>query len=49
MLVNLEVHVMGSLTVDEAEVLIDRIKERLVKEVETIQHVQIELETPDKL
>ena len=49
MLVNLEVHVRGSLTVDEAEVLIDRIKERLVKEVETIQHVQIELETPDKL
>lgn len=47
-LVNLEVRVKGSLTVGEAEVLIDRIKERLIRDVETIQHVQVELETPDK-
>lgn len=47
-LANLEVHVKGTLTVDEAEVLIDRIKNRLIKDVEIIQHVQVELETPDK-
>lgn len=46
LLVNMEVHMQDRLTTDELEKLIDKIKNRLLKEVPSIQHIQVELETP---
>lgn len=46
LLVNLEVHLEDNLTTDEIEKLIDKIKERIQKEIPYIQHIQVELETP---
>lgn len=47
LLVNMEVHMKDRLTTDELEKLIDKIKSRVRKKVPSIQHVQVELETPD--
>lgn len=47
LLVNLEVHMKDKLTTDELEILTDKIKSRVKKEVPTIGHIQVELESPD--
>ena len=47
LLVNLEVHMKDRLTTDELEILTDKIKSRVRKEVPTIGHIQVELESPD--
>jgi cation diffusion facilitator family transporter len=47
LLVNMEVHMQDRLTTDELEVLIDKIKKRVLTKVPTIQHIQVELETPE--
>lgn len=46
LLVNLEVHVQDKLTTDEIEKLIDKMKDRVQMEVPTVNHIQVELETP---
>lgn len=46
LLVNMEVHMKDKLTTDELENLIDKIKERVRLKVPSIQHIQVELETP---
>lgn len=46
LLVNLEVNLKDALTTDQIEVLIDKIKAKIQKEVPTASHIQIELETP---
>jgi cation diffusion facilitator family transporter len=48
LLVNMEVHMQDMLTTDELEKLIDEIKAHVRREVPSIQHVQVELETPEK-
>ena len=48
LLVNLEVHMKDKLTTDELEILIDKIKRRVKKEVPSIGHIQVELESPDR-
>lgn len=48
LLVNIEVHLTDKFTTDEIERLIDRIKENVREEVPTVQHIQVELETPDE-
>lgn len=47
LLVNMEVHMQDKLTTDELEKLIDKIKKRVREKVPTIQHLQVELETPE--
>lgn len=47
LLVNMEVHMQDRLTTDELEALIDKIKRRVRRKVPTIQHIQVELETPE--
>ncbi|MDP2734773.1 MAG: cation diffusion facilitator family transporter, partial [bacterium] len=47
-LVNLEVHIRNGLTTDEIEILVDQIKDRVRKKIPAINHVQVELETPEK-
>lgn len=47
-LVNLELHFANNLTTDEIEKLIDTIKSELIEHIPLIDHVQIELETPEK-
>lgn len=47
LLVNMEVHMQDRLTTDELEVLIDKIKRRVRRKVPSIQHIQVELETPE--
>lgn len=47
LLVNMEVHMQDQLTTDELEILIDKIKKRVLEKVPSIQHVQVELETPE--
>ncbi len=46
-LVNLDVHLRSDLKTREIERLIDEIKLRIEKEVPSVSHVQVELETPD--
>lgn len=46
LLVNLEVHLDHSLTTREIEKLIDEIKQKILEEVPTVRHIQVELETP---
>lgn len=48
LLVNMEVHMQDKLTTDELEVLIDKIKKRVRAKVPSIQHIQVELETPEE-
>lgn len=48
LLVNMEVHLIDKLQTGEIERLIDRIKENVREEVPTVQHIQVELETPDE-
>jgi len=47
-LVNMEVNLKDSLTTDELEALIDKIKAKIKKEVPGVSHIQIELESPDQ-
>lgn len=47
LLVNMEVHMKDALTTDQLEKLIDKIKRRVQKKVPSVQHVQVELETPE--
>ncbi len=47
LLVNMEVHMQDRLTTDELEKLIDKIKGRVLRKVPSIQHIQVELETPE--
>jgi divalent metal cation (Fe/Co/Zn/Cd) transporter len=47
LLVNIEVNLQDQLTTDELETLIDKIKKRVHEKVPSIQHVQVELETPE--
>lgn len=48
LLVNMEVHIKDKLTTDEIERLVDKIKENVRADVPTVQHIQVELETPDE-
>lgn len=48
LLVNLEVHMKNSLDTDDIEVLMDRIKDKIQKEVPSAKYIQVELETPDR-
>lgn len=48
LLVNLEVHMEHKLSTKEIEALIDKVKERVKEKVPTVQHIQVELETPDE-
>lgn len=48
LLVNLEVHMKNSLDTDEIEVLMDKIKDKIQKEVPSAKYIQVELETPDR-
>jgi cation diffusion facilitator family transporter len=47
LLVNMEVHIDPKLKVDEVESIIDRIKTRVRKDIPSIHHIHVELETPD--
>lgn len=47
LLVNLEVHLKDGLDTDEIEGLMDKIKAKVQREVPTIHHIQVELETPE--
>lgn len=47
LLVNMEIHVMDGLTTDEIERVIDRVKKRVREEVQAVDYIQVELETPD--
>ncbi|MCR4264193.1 MAG: cation diffusion facilitator family transporter [Candidatus Roizmanbacteria bacterium] len=46
-LVNIEVHMQDQLTTDQLERLIDQIKKEVQDDVPSIQHIQVELESPD--
>lgn len=46
-LVILEVHFNDGLSTDEIEKITDEIKERVMSNVESVSHVQVEAETPD--
>ncbi len=46
LLVNLDVHMNEHLSTRELEKLIDRVKERIKKEVPSVKYLQVELETP---
>lgn len=46
-LVNLEIHAKNNLTTDQLEVIIDKIKTKLIANLPKISHVQVELETPN--
>lgn len=48
LLVNIEVHLVDKLTTAEIEKLVDKIKENVGEAVPTVQHIQVELETPDE-
>lgn len=48
LLVNLDVHMNGTLTTRQLEKLIDKIKAQIKKEVPTVKYLQVELETPRK-
>lgn len=47
LIVNMEVHMQNELTTDQIEILIDRIKKNIRADVPSVQHIQIELETPE--
>lgn len=47
LLVNLDVHLSAKLTTRQIEKLIDQIKAAVRKEVPSVKHIQVELETPD--
>jgi divalent metal cation (Fe/Co/Zn/Cd) transporter len=42
----MEVHLEGSLTTRQIERLMDKIKLQVKKEVPSVKHIQVELETP---
>lgn len=46
LLVNLDVHMQSRLSTRELEKIMDEIKERIRKEVPSVKHIQVELETP---
>jgi cation diffusion facilitator family transporter len=46
-LVNVEVHVKDGLNTNEIERLMDKIREAVKKEIPSVFHIQIELESPD--
>ena len=48
LLVNLDVHMESKLNTRELEKLIDKIEERVKKEVPSAKYIQVELETPRK-
>lgn len=47
LLVNIDIHLRDRLTTDELETLIDKIKQRVQKNVSSVRYVQVELETPE--
>jgi divalent metal cation (Fe/Co/Zn/Cd) transporter len=47
LLVNLEIHLKSGLITEQIEELIDKVKANIKREVPSVYHVQIELETPD--
>lgn len=46
LLVNLDVHLQHNLTTNEIEELIDKIKEKIKREIPQVKHIQVELEAP---
>lgn len=48
LLVNIEVHMNGHLTVNQAERLLDHIKNNIQHAVPEVRHIQVELETPSQ-
>lgn len=49
LLVNLEVHLIPDLNTSQIEVLMDKMKNHLINAIPDVTHVQIEIETPEKL
>jgi len=49
LLVNMEIHVKNALTTDEIEILVDKMESAIKEKVLAAKHIQIELETPDRL
>lgn len=46
LLVNIDVHLKGNQTIEDIEKLIDKIKTSVRREVPSVHHIQVELETP---
>lgn len=47
-LVNIEVHLIESLTTSQIEKIIDKIKQNIQEDVSSAKNIQVELETPDE-
>lgn len=47
-LVDIEIHLIDGLTTDEIERLVDHIEDRVREEVPSVQHIQVEFESPDE-
>ena len=46
-LVNIELHVKGSIKISEGEKIMDQVKSNIMKKVPEVYYVQVEIETPD--